>query len=77
METTELSPDVPTCAIQTIHRGSQRDTFLAGALMVFGGMLGIAKGFKKVFMAGAAMCTVGEALAVVNEAVMEKDYYLF
>ncbi len=40
-------------------------SLLAGALMVFGGMLGIAKGFKQVFMAGAALCAAGEALAVV------------
>ncbi|WP_370550635.1 MFS transporter [Edwardsiella tarda] len=40
-------------------------SLLAGALMVFGGMLGIAKGFKRVFMAGAALCVVGEALAVM------------
>lgn len=40
-------------------------SLLAGALMVFGGMLGIAKGFKKVFMAGAALCATGEALAVI------------
>lgn len=40
-------------------------SLLAGALMVFGGMLGIAKGFKRIFMTGAALCAVGEALAVV------------
>ncbi|WP_029819252.1 MFS transporter, partial [Vibrio parahaemolyticus] len=40
-------------------------SLLAGALMVFGGMLGIAKGFKQVFMAGAALCAAGEALAVI------------
>lgn len=41
-------------------------SLLAGALMVFGGMLGIAKGFKRVFMAGAALCAAGEALAVIS-----------
>lgn len=41
-------------------------SLLAGALMVFGGMLGIAKGFKQVFMAGAALCAAGEALAVIS-----------
>ncbi|EPG0367455.1 MFS transporter [Photobacterium damselae] len=40
-------------------------SLLAGALMVFGGMLGIAKGFKRIFMTGAALCAVGEALAVI------------
>ncbi|WP_420744692.1 MFS transporter [Photobacterium damselae] len=40
-------------------------SLLAGALMVFGGMLGIAKGFKRIFMTGAALCGVGEALAVI------------
>lgn len=41
-------------------------SLLAGALMVFGGMLGIAKGFKQVFMTGAALCAAGEALAVIS-----------
>lgn len=41
-------------------------SLLAGALMVFGGMLGIAKGFRRVFMAGAALCAVGEAVAVIS-----------
>lgn len=40
-------------------------SLLAGALMVFGGMLGIAKGFKKVFLAGVFLCFLGEMLAVV------------
>lgn len=44
-------------------------SLLAGALMVFGGMLGIAKGFKKVFMIGAALCAFGEALAVVSPSM--------
>lgn len=41
-------------------------SLLAGALMVFGGMLGIAKGFKKVFLAGAAFCAIGELVAVLT-----------
>lgn len=41
-------------------------SLLAGALMVFGGMLGIAKGFKQVFMVGAALCSLGELLAVLS-----------
>lgn len=41
-------------------------SLLAGALMVFGGMLGIAKGFKHIFMTGAALCAGGEALAVIS-----------
>ncbi|EGT5658120.1 MFS transporter [Citrobacter braakii] len=41
-------------------------SLLAGALMVFGGMLGIAKGFKRIFMTGAALCAGGEALAVIS-----------
>lgn len=41
-------------------------SLLAGALMVFGGMLGIAKGFKNVFMTGAALCATGEAIAVIS-----------
>ncbi|EPA8652330.1 MFS transporter [Photobacterium damselae] len=47
-------------------------SLLAGALMVFGGMLGIAKGFKRIFMTGAALCAVGEALAVIapNMAIL-------
>lgn len=40
-------------------------SLLAGALCVFCGMLGIAKGFKKVLMIGAAFCAAGEAMAVV------------
>lgn len=40
-------------------------SLLAGALMVFGGMLGIAKGFKKVFLAGVFLCFLGEILAVI------------
>lgn len=40
-------------------------SLIAGALMVFGGMLGIAKGFKQVFMAGAALCTLGEMTSVI------------
>lgn len=39
-------------------------SLLAGALMVFGGMLGIAKGFKKVFLTGAIFCAAGELIAV-------------
>lgn len=40
-------------------------SLLAGALMVFGGMLGIAKGFKRVFLAGALIACIGEVLAAV------------
>lgn len=40
-------------------------SLLAGALMVFGGMLGIAKGFKKTFLAGALFACIGEAIAVI------------
>ncbi|PAF46786.1 MFS transporter [Helicobacter sp. 12S02634-8] len=39
-------------------------SLLAGALMVFGGMLGIAKGFKKIFLSGAFLCFLGELIAV-------------
>lgn len=41
-------------------------SLLAGALMVFGGMLGIAKGFKNVFLIGALFCTIGELIAVIT-----------
>lgn len=41
-------------------------SLLAGALMVFGGMLGIAKGFKNIFLIGAAFCAIGELIAVIT-----------
>ncbi|PAF48917.1 MFS transporter [Helicobacter sp. 12S02232-10] len=40
-------------------------SLLAGSLMVFGGMLGIAKGFKKVFLMGVFLAFLGEIVAVV------------
>ncbi|PAF52241.1 MFS transporter [Helicobacter sp. 13S00477-4] len=39
-------------------------SLLTGALMVFGGMLGIAKGFKKIFLLGALFCFFGELIVV-------------
>lgn len=40
-------------------------SLIAGAMMVFGGMLGIAKGFKKVFIAGLLLAGIGETIAVL------------
>ncbi|EGB0328598.1 TPA: MFS transporter [Salmonella enterica subsp. enterica serovar Poona] len=40
-------------------------SLLTGAMMVFGGMSGIAWGFRRVFLSGAALCAVGELMAVL------------
>lgn len=52
-------------SMDQVHMANIVYSLLAGALMVFGGMLGIAKGFKKIFLTGAVFCAAGELLAVL------------
>lgn len=41
-------------------------SLVAGALMVFGGMLGIAKGFRGVFLAGSLLAFLGEVVSILS-----------
>lgn len=49
-------------------------SLVAGALMVFGGMLGIAKGFKKVFLFGAFFACLGEVITILSPNIMVISY---